>query len=72
MQKTVRIDTPAHNGLYDITRQVESVAFESGIQAGMVNVYAHGATAAIMIQSKSRPLLYDHQVYDCQYFTFEY
>ncbi|MBN1131900.1 MAG: YjbQ family protein [Bacteroidales bacterium] len=50
MQKTIHISTPAHNGLYDITRQVESIVSESGIKTGMVNVYAQGATAAIMVQ----------------------
>jgi len=50
MQKTIQINTPAHNGLYDITRQVEAIVAESGVQAGMVNVYVQGATAGIMIQ----------------------
>jgi len=49
MQKTIHISTPAHNGLYDITRQVEAIVAESGVKTGMVNVYAQGATAAIMI-----------------------
>ena len=50
MQKTIQIATPAHNGLYDITRQVEAVVSESGITSGLVNVYVRGATAGIMIQ----------------------
>ena len=50
MQQTIHIPTPAHNGLYDITRQVEAIVTESGVQTGMVNVYAQGATAGIMIQ----------------------
>jgi thiamine phosphate synthase YjbQ (UPF0047 family) len=49
MQQTIKISTPAHNGLYDITRQVEAIVNESGVQTGMVNVYAQGATAAVMI-----------------------
>jgi thiamine phosphate synthase YjbQ (UPF0047 family) len=49
MQKTIQISTNAHNGLYDITRQVETIVSESGVKSGMVNVYAQGATAAIMI-----------------------
>jgi thiamine phosphate synthase YjbQ (UPF0047 family) len=40
MQLTIRISTPAHNGLYDITRQVEDIVAESGVHNGMVNVYA--------------------------------
>ena len=50
MQQTIHISTSAHNGLYDITRQVEAIVAESGVQTGMVNVYAQGATAGIMIQ----------------------
>ena len=50
MQRTIQISTPSHNGLYDITRQVEAIVSESGIQNGLVNVYVQGATAAIMIQ----------------------
>lgn len=50
MQQNIYISTPAHNGLYDITRQVEAVVSESGVQAGIVNVYVQGATAGIMIQ----------------------
>jgi thiamine phosphate synthase YjbQ (UPF0047 family) len=49
MQKIVQISTPAQNGLYDITRQVEAIVSESQVKTGMVNVYAQGATAAIMI-----------------------
>jgi thiamine phosphate synthase YjbQ (UPF0047 family) len=49
LQQTIHISTPAQNGLYDITRQVEAIVTESGIQTGMVNVYAQGATAGIMI-----------------------
>jgi len=50
MQQTIQISTPAQNGLYDITRQVEAIVAESGVKTGLVNVYAQGATAAIMIQ----------------------
>jgi thiamine phosphate synthase YjbQ (UPF0047 family) len=49
MQQTIHIPPPAHNGLYDITRQVEAIVTESGVQTGMVNVYAQGATAGIMM-----------------------
>ncbi len=50
MQQTIQISTPAHNGLYDITQQVEAIVTESGVQSGIVNVYVQGATAGIMIQ----------------------
>ena len=50
MQEIITIITDKHNGLYDITPQVEDLVKESNVKAGMVNVYAQGATAAIMIQ----------------------
>lgn len=49
MQRTIQISTTAHNDLYDITREVEAIVSDSRIKTGMVNVYAQGATAAIMI-----------------------
>lgn len=50
MQKSIFIATRAREGLYDITREVESIVVSSGVRSGIVNVYARGATAAIMIQ----------------------
>lgn len=37
MQPAIQISTPAQNGLCDITRQVEGLVSESGVQAGLVN-----------------------------------
>jgi secondary thiamine-phosphate synthase enzyme len=50
MQEIIRISTKVHNGLYDITGHVQSIVAKSGIRSGIVNIYAQGATAAIMIQ----------------------
>ena len=50
MQVIIHISTSAREGLYDITRQVEAFVKRSGIDEGIINVYAQGATAAIMIQ----------------------
>jgi secondary thiamine-phosphate synthase enzyme len=50
MQKFFQISTDKHNGLYDITGQVEEVVQSAGILNGIVNVYVQGATAGIMIQ----------------------
>lgn len=50
MQGLVQISTSDHNGLYDITRQVEAIVQESRVRTGLVNVYVQGATAGIMIQ----------------------
>ena len=50
MQKTIHIQTDKQNGLYDITDEVLKIVDNSKVQNGLVNVYAQGATAAIMIQ----------------------
>jgi secondary thiamine-phosphate synthase enzyme len=50
MQKVITISTDRREGLYDITNQIAEFVKESAIMSGFVNVYAQGATAAIMIQ----------------------
>jgi len=50
MQKIIKFSTSAHEILVDITDEVKLATEESGIKNGLVNVYAQGATAAIMIQ----------------------
>lgn len=50
IQKNIIIQTHKHETLVDITREVENIVAQSGIQTGIVSVYAQGATAAIMIQ----------------------
>ena len=46
----IALRTSKREMLYDITGQVEKAVRESGIRDGLVNVYAQGATAAVMIQ----------------------
>lgn len=50
MQQTVKVSTPRHNILVDITKEVANVVKNAGIETGLVNVYVQGATAGIMIQ----------------------
>ena len=50
MQRAINITTTSREGLYDVTPQVAECVRESGIKSGFVNVYAQGATSAIMIQ----------------------
>ncbi len=50
MHKIITISTNRREQLIDITVQVEELVRESGVHDGLVNVYAQGATAAIMIQ----------------------
>ncbi len=50
MHKTITFSTNKREILVDITAEVVSVVQQSGVRNGLVNVYAQGATAAIMIQ----------------------
>ena len=50
MQEVIQVKTRTHNGLYNITSYVEKIVRKSNVRSGIVNVYAQGATAAIMIQ----------------------
>lgn len=50
MTEIISISTSLKNGLYDIGPQVEDIVKRSGINNGLVSVFARGATAAIMIQ----------------------
>jgi secondary thiamine-phosphate synthase enzyme len=50
MREIIELDTRRREELIDITAQVKAVARASGVASGILNVYAHGATAAIMIQ----------------------
>jgi secondary thiamine-phosphate synthase enzyme len=50
MRETITLATDRREVLVDITPRVEAVVAGSGIMDGLVNVYAQGATAAIMIQ----------------------
>jgi secondary thiamine-phosphate synthase enzyme len=50
MHQTIKLETRQREVLVDITPQVKSLVQKSGVSNGVVNVYAQGATAAIMIQ----------------------
>ncbi|MEW8395463.1 MAG: secondary thiamine-phosphate synthase enzyme YjbQ, partial [Candidatus Thiodiazotropha sp.] len=50
MRETIHLETHSRETLVDITDQVERLVNQSGIERGLVNAYAQGATAAIMIQ----------------------
>ncbi len=50
MRKIITLKTGKHNELIDITQKVQSIVQESGVRNGLVALYAHGATAAMMIQ----------------------
>jgi secondary thiamine-phosphate synthase enzyme len=46
----LQLSTGAREVLVDVTEQVRSAVTASGVRDGLCCVYAHGATAAIMIQ----------------------
>ena len=50
MRETIHLSSESHEALLDITPQVRRVVAASGIDNGLVSLYAQGATAAIMIQ----------------------
>lgn len=50
MQRVITVSTTSREALYDITDEVRSIVADSGVETGLVAVYAQGATAAIMIQ----------------------
>lgn len=49
-QEILKIRTDSHEGLYDITARVRGAIERSKVTTGLANIYARGATAAIMIQ----------------------
>jgi secondary thiamine-phosphate synthase enzyme len=50
MREAITISTDKREQLIDITARVNAVVQRSGASNGLVNVYAQGATAALMIQ----------------------
>ena len=50
MRSTIGLSTSEHEELIDITDRVRRVVEDSNVANGLCAVYAHGATAAIMIQ----------------------
>ena len=50
MQKIFQRSTAAHEGLYDITSEVEAIVAESGVDSGFVNVIVQSTKAEIMME----------------------
>ncbi len=50
MREIIRLATKRREELLDITERIAAAVTRSGVRDGLVNVYAQGATAAIMIQ----------------------
>jgi secondary thiamine-phosphate synthase enzyme len=52
---TITLSTTRERELVDITLQVQRLVRRSGSQEGLCALYAHGATAALMIQENDDP-----------------
>ena len=50
MRDLIHLSTARREMLVDITGEVGAIVTRSGVRDGLVNVYAQGATAAIMVQ----------------------
>lgn len=50
MTEIISIRTDRRNALYDIGPEVDKIVKKSGVENGLVCIFARGATAAIMIQ----------------------
>lgn len=52
---TVELSTRAERELVDITAEAQALVRRSGVADGICALYAHGATAALMIQENDDP-----------------
>ncbi|MGB3051630.1 MAG: secondary thiamine-phosphate synthase enzyme YjbQ [Polyangiales bacterium] len=52
---TITLSTTSERELVDFTREAQQVVCASGVQEGLCALYAHGATAALMIQENDDP-----------------
>lgn len=50
MREIIELSTQTREELIDITARVRQIVKDSGVRDGLCAVYAHGATAAVMIQ----------------------
>jgi len=55
MRATIELSTREREELIDITDRVRRVVEDSGVRDGLCALYAHGATAAVMIQENWDP-----------------
>lgn len=61
---TIELSTTRERELVDITLQVQQLVRRSGTLEGLCTLYAHGATAALMIQENDDPNI-GEDVVDC-------
>ncbi len=61
---TLRLRTSRQRQLVDVTAEVRSLVRASGVREGICALYAHGATAALMVQENDDPNIRE-DVLDC-------
>jgi len=54
MIKSLRIDAP-HQGLFNITREVEAVVDEAGLDEGLCTLFVRHTSASLIIQENADP-----------------
>ncbi len=52
---TITLSTSLERELVDLTGEAQQIVDASGVQEGLCALYAHGATAALMIQENDDP-----------------
>jgi secondary thiamine-phosphate synthase enzyme len=52
---TITLATKRERELVDVTHQIQGLVRQSGVLEGICALYAHGATAALMIQENDDP-----------------
>lgn len=55
MREAIKLKTRQREELVDITDDVKKILAKSGVQNGVLSIYAQGATAALMIQENWDP-----------------
>ena len=61
---TITLSTSDERQLVDVTVQAQRVVRASGVREGLCALYAHGATAALMVQENDDPNI-GQDVVDC-------
>ena len=61
---TITLATNRERQLVDVTLEAQQLVRASGVQKGVCSLYAHGATAALMIQENDDPNI-GEDVVDC-------
>ena len=62
--EVITVSTRRERQLVDVTKEAQELVRKSGVREGLCSLYAHGATAALMIQENDDPNI-GEDVVDC-------